>query len=90
MQTRFHNPRKFFERTKDRYGQLMEEYHSQQSICNRTTDFNELEQLRNQSRTSELRYDRLYQFILSGGLLAFIYYFLKLAQHDLANIFYNF
>lgn len=90
MDSRFHHPKKFFQKTKDRFGPLMEEYHTRVHTENRLTDFAELEELRNQSRTAESRYDLIYQFFLSGGVLLFIYYFLKLAQEDLVYFFYNF
>ncbi|MFY0687114.1 MAG: hypothetical protein JXQ90_08120 [Cyclobacteriaceae bacterium] len=87
--TRFNTPKRFFGRSKDRFGEMMEDSKIQRRDRNEIeTDFDGIEHMRQHVRSRD-NYRQLIYRVLSGiGAVVFIYFFLKLAADDLFEIFY--
>lgn len=89
MDTNRKQPHRVFEKTKERYGQMMESYASDKKNHNPIeTDFQELESIRQQSRDREEKRRFIFRFVTGIFAMIFLYVFLRLINSDLMSILY--
>jgi hypothetical protein len=82
--TRFSTPKRFFGRSKDRFGEMMEDSHIQRKERSEIdTDFDEIENMRQQVRTRDNHRQLIYRVLSGIGMMIFIYVFLKLAADNI-------
>ena len=90
MDIKRNSPRNFFGRTKAMFGERMEDYArtARESYPNDQTNFEELEQFRQEKRDSEDKRKFIFRIATVLFGLIFLYVFLRLAARDILTIFY--
>jgi hypothetical protein len=82
-------PHRVFEKTKERYGEMMESYaRHRQKPDHSETDFKKLEEIRQESRNKEEKRRIVFRFVTGLFALIFLYVFLRLVNSDIISILY--